>query len=341
MINKLLAGLVGAGIVIAVVAGCGGAGIPSTSTPAPPTATPAPTGLRIGNWELIRKLEDGDYSAISIQTESVRGDSAVLRIICIPESGTIVAVGFEQPFVTVAGNHEIRVSSGSSFETQVWNLTEDKYLFTPADLFDHAGILFDLEGAQEFQFVADLEIDPERWTSFDVTGFEEAERQISPCDAGKVTVITTARLTPSSTSTLQLTALGIDRQSVTDTFMETFEDPAVAFMFVDAPLPDGTPRMLGRNPQDALIQLIGPPHNLTKASVSVDLVSDETVNTINGLVMALLIFSITSWQDSANWLTEATLRIYDERIVTTKYNGYNIQLVFLEDLEALFLEITR
>ena len=123
--------------------------------------------------------------------------------------------------------------------------------------------------------------------------------------------------------------------------METFEDPAVAFVFEDSPLPDGTPRMLGRSPQGALIELIGPPHNLTKASVKVELVSDETVNTINGLVMVLLIFSITSWPDSANWLTEATLQIHDERIVTTKYNGYNIHFELLELAQELVLQITR
>ena len=194
MINKLLAGLVGAGIVIAVVAGCGGAGIPSTSTPTPPTVTPAPTEMRIGSWELLPELEGGAYSSIAIQTESVRGDSAVLRISCLPQSGTFVAVAFLDPFLTLAGPHEVRVSTGSSFASQVWDLLDSRRVFIPSDLFDHAGILSDLEGAQEFQFVADLEIDPERWTSFDVTGFREAEHQISPCDAGK------AEFIPSPTS---------------------------------------------------------------------------------------------------------------------------------------------
>ena len=62
--------------------------------------------------------------------------------------------------------------------------------------------------AQEFQFVTDLEIDPSKdgpvLMSLDS---REAERQISPCDVGKATAVTTARFTPTSTSTLQLTPL--------------------------------------------------------------------------------------------------------------------------------------
>lgn len=242
---KLLVRLAGVIIVVAVVAACGGSGDrpAATSTPPPPTATPAPTGMRIGSWQLLREIEGGVYSSVAIQTESVRGDPALLRISCFPQSGTAAAVGFEQPFNTVAGDHEVRVSSGSSFETQVWNLTGDRHLFTPSDLFDHAGLLYDLEGAHEFQFVADLEIDPERWTSFDVTGFKEAERQISPCDYKKGTLPTGAGNSPTVNATTAPTATPT---TIPDAALTPTSTPAPTV----APVPTATPAPDGSLPNN-------------------------------------------------------------------------------------------
>ncbi len=151
------------------------------------------------------------------------------------------------------------------------------------------------------------------------------------------TPIPTPRPTATPRPTPQPRGLGVDRQSV----VMQFEDPAFGFVFEDSPLLDGRQRILGQNPEGAIVELIGQRHNLTEASITVFLSSDDYQNTINVLAMVLLINSTTSWAGGVDWLTNSMLRAVDEGSVSTTYRGYNIKLEFFDFLNGLILQITR
>ncbi len=143
--------------------------------------------------------------------------------------------------------------------------------------------------------------------------------------------------TPRPTSTPRVLGLGVSRRAV----MEQFEDPAFGFTFENSPLLDGRQRVLGQNPEGALVELIGPRSNLTEASISVFLSSDDYQNTINVLAMLLLIISTTSWESAADWLPDALLQAIDQGPVSTTYNGYMIKLEYFEILNSLILSVDR
>ena len=313
-----------------------------TPTVVPPTATPAPTGTRLGAWTVLRS--DGEY--VAILTESVRGNEAALFVTCYPDLGIFPNVHFDEPFNTLSGLHEVRISTGGPFETQIWRLIDSRQVVAPENAIDRERLSLGLRDAQEFQIAIDLELDPLRSAAFALTGINDAIEQVHPCDASRIepplatpTAMPTPVSAPTATPAPQPLGLGVDRQTV----MEAFEDPTFGFEFENSPLLDGTPRVLGLSPEGAWIELIGPPHNLAEASVSFEVSTDDYINTINGLYMLLLIQTVTSWQgqDSINWLTDATLRIFDEVIISRTYNGYSIRLIVLKESQVLVLEINR
>ena len=136
------------------------------------------------------------------------------------------------------------------------------------------------------------------------------------------------------------TGLGVGRQTVID----AFEDVGFEIDFEDAPLLGGTPRLLGISTNGRIIvELIGSRRNLTEASVTVGVTSNNSENVTNGLAMLVLLITTTSWEGGTEWLTNAIGRIDDEKTITTTRNGYRIRLEFwdLVTSPVLYLDITR
>ena len=193
---KLLAGLIGVSIAVAVVAGCGDARIPSTSTPAPPTVTPALSGTFIGNWELNRNSEN--IPSVAMVTWSNEGDDAFLTVICYPGIGLAVSIVFIQQFNTQAGLQEIKVSTIEDSKVHSWELDEEWPAFEPMNQEQVTSFLLDIENSDKLEFAPELELDPLRWAGFNLTGSREALRQVRPCneDRGAMPLTPTPTATP-------------------------------------------------------------------------------------------------------------------------------------------------
>ena len=136
------------------------------------------------------------------------------------------------------------------------------------------------------------------------------------------------------------TGLGVGRQTVID----AFEDVGFGIDFEDAPLFDGTPRSLGTSGNGKIIvELVRPSRNLTDASVTVGVTSNNNENVTNGLAMLVLLNTTTSWEGGTEWLTNAIGRIVDEETIMTTRNGYRIRLEFWDLItgQLLYLDIMR
>lgn len=110
------------------------------------------------------------------------------------------------------------------------------------------------------------------------------------------------------TPTAEPTGLGVRPEELRRTFS------GLGFRFEDNALRDGTPRLLGRGPQDTSIELIGPPEGLTTVSVLAGIPTNdneaaETIATYIGTV--LLAVAPEHQQEIADWFVEqlrATVR---------------------------------
>ena len=62
---------------------------------------------------------------------------------------------------------------------------------------------------------------------------------------------------------------------------------------------------------------------------------------MKSLAMLALMFTVTSWDDGAAWLTDAIGRIDTVETMSTTQNGYRITLEWFDYVNAIYMEITR
>ena len=118
-------------------------------------------------------------------------------------------------------------------------------------------------------------------------------------------------------------ALGVSRQQVIDLFTQ----PDLNYDFGrEGRLSDGRRRVFGSSPDGmVLLEMVGPPSNLTEISVTIELTDDITAFTLNALSMAgLLNLVIPEWRGGGmSWLTESIQEAVSggRREITIRYGA--------------------
>ena len=133
--------------------------------------------------------------------------------------------------------------------------------------------------------------------------------------------------------------LGISRQSV----QSIFSDPDLGFAF-DPPdvLRDGRPRVLGESELGAaIIELIGPPKDLSQATIIVGLPNDNPESLLLSTLYLLGFVNVVApgWSDGVDWVTANIDRVAERGEVETRHGNLLIKFSLIEGLGMLSLSI--
>lgn len=145
-------------------------------------------------------------------------------------------------------------------------------------------------------------------------------------------------LEPTSVSA-SVQGIGVPRAAV----QEIYERSSIGFTFENSSPVDGQPRVTGKSANNlAILELIGPPENLVKATMIVGVPNDNqqavTENTI--YLLGLLKQTSPGWTDSATWVSENVARTVDsEEPITTIQGGQLISLSAFKELGFIMLNV--
>ena len=133
--------------------------------------------------------------------------------------------------------------------------------------------------------------------------------------------------------------MGVSR----DFIQNIFSSESLGFTFRDAPLPDGTPRVLGKpGNEQALLYLAGPPDDLTEVTLILHLRGGNASDTT--LYFRSILFStVTEWEEALAWLDESlgefAKDVNKELRRSTTYNGKLLVFIGAPDLGVMSLAI--
>ena len=106
------------------------------------------------------------------------------------------------------------------------------------------------------------------------------------------------------------TALGVTTNSIQSAFEE------LGFVFQSSPLHDGTPRVIGKQIDDAtLVEVVGPPNRPTQATTMFTLSEDEVP-----YVVVFMQLVVPTWTEGINWVAEKLAAAIDAKQTTTRGN---------------------
>ena len=141
-------------------------------------------------------------------------------------------------------------------------------------------------------------------------------------------------VTPHPTPTPS-TGLGISSRAIVNRFLE-FGDFDIER--------DGTVASIYSYDGTFQVGLFGPQNNISEASAIVRVTGDTSLIE-NSLFLVVLMNTITSWDpnDALEWLGDAIEQVANnpDRIVSKRYGGYLLELLFYPPIGALKLDITR
>ena len=155
----------------------------------------------------------------------------------------------------------------------------------------------------------------------------------------KVQRLTSPRLPVVMPVHTSMPSLGVSRRDI----QSIFENSAINFTFENAPLADGTPRIMGTSSNSlAILDLIGPPADLTEVSITVGVPSDapEVIVMNAAYMMGLIKNTLPGWSGSNDWL-EANLPVA-QRVgkAQTSYGNAVVTLSVIEALGMVMLSIS-
>ena len=165
---------------------------------------------------------------------------------------------------------------------------------------------------------------------------------INPTETPAVDPTYTPAPTPSPTPTPTMkpsiptatpAALGIDGAAV----REAFED---AGFFWDAyPLQEGRPTLVGHGPNEAAVQVFGPPSNPTKARLFV--VFSEGFQGLHAetfFIIGFLELFAPTWLDAADWVADNMIRSANVGELSTSYGHLTLTMEVTQGVSAFTLE---
>lgn len=133
--------------------------------------------------------------------------------------------------------------------------------------------------------------------------------------------------------------LGVSRAAV----QRVYERPAVGFRFNEAEPVRDQPRVMGTAPNGlAFVELIGPPDDLTKATIIVTVPKDNpTAIQENSIYMLGLVTTVMpDWSDGPTWVSQnITKAINSSEAVTTVQGKRQVSLQAFKELGIILLSI--
>ena len=132
--------------------------------------------------------------------------------------------------------------------------------------------------------------------------------------------------------------LGIHAFDVKDPFAADLR-----FQFEQAPLKDGTPRMMGSSPDNlATLELVGPVHKLSKIVLTLGL-AEGAGDTLAAYAVFLIIQAFPDWGEGVEWLETGVGAILsgEKDLVETSHGNANIEMKGSEVLPFFFITISE
>ena len=163
---------------------------------------------------------------------------------------------------------------------------------------------------------------------------------ITPMPAGTPVVDPTYTPAPTPSPTMKPLiptatppALGIDVAAV----REAFE--AAGFFWDAYPLQEGRPTLVGHGPNEAAVQVFGPPSNPTKARLFV--VFSEGFQGLHAetfFIIGFLELFAPTWPDAADWVADNMIRSASVGELSTSYGHLTLTMEVTQDVGAFTLE---
>ena len=143
----------------------------------------------------------------------------------------------------------------------------------------------------------------------------------------------TLRATATQIPFLREQGLGVSRSEASEAFV------ALGFDLESSPLNDGRERLLGLSEDgSALVEFIGPYHDLTKATLFVELSAVD--NTIQGLYAVMFFASVMpTWERSADWFAATLDGMVPGQEVKSVAEGCTIRVEHLGVVNGLMISI--
>lgn len=148
----------------------------------------------------------------------------------------------------------------------------------------------------------------------------------------------TRTLAPTVTPVPTQRGLGVSRRDVASVF------ESVGFVFENAPLRDGTPRVISQAPDgESLMELIGPPGNLTKATLAFGVpgASSGTLSPTSVYIAAFLQQLAPNWNSGAQWVADRMVFLFKSGMekAETFTGPATVKLTYNEELTLFLLQI--
>ena len=161
----------------------------STETPSPiletsPTATPAPSGQWFGEWKLRRTAFVSGQKFVALTLDGSSDEAfSTLTIGCAEEIGLYFWVDFHGFQTLMPGDgHKVRTYPAGDIVATDWHVSSDGSAListNPQQLIDK------LRESTLFEVFITLDYGPQHWVPFNISGMDEAVKQVYPCSAEK------------------------------------------------------------------------------------------------------------------------------------------------------------
>lgn len=133
-------------------------------------------------------------------------------------------------------------------------------------------------------------------------------------------------------------SMGVSRYEI----QSVFESPEIGFTFEEAEKVEGQPRVIGQSANGlAIMELIGPPNNLTYASMTAGIPNDNQKAVLeNGIyLMGLLNLTTPEWNGNIDWFNDSLAKLSDRKEIATVYSNLAITLTRYEEFGFIGLTI--
>ena len=130
--------------------------------------------------------------------------------------------------------------------------------------------------------------------------------------------------------------IGVSRHAI----QSIFEKPELGFTFDSSHLEDGRPRVTGSS-ELALIELIGPPEDISSAYMMVFLPNDSPNEVTTNLLRlgAFMSHAVPTWKEGVSWLTDNLKRVIAQEEVQTTHGHLVITLKHYSSMGNITLKI--
>ncbi|MEE8189716.1 MAG: peptidoglycan-binding domain-containing protein [Kiloniellales bacterium] len=147
-----------------------------------------------------------------------------------------------------------------------------------------------------------------------------------------------ASIPESSPLRVSAPGLGIRRASL----QGLFESPEIGFEFENSPLADGRPRVTGTSKNGiALLELIGPPNNLSSATMTIGTPDDAPAAVAENsfYMMGFVKHAFPEWAGATSWVNSNLDRAVDSGEIRRVYGSKQISISVTQGLGMISITI--